>query len=224
MQNIYDVDKPDIIVCTPMRQTSSQMVSVEWHRCRQNLIPPFGRTYREIAIDGKEIGEARCEAAEFAMKIGSEFLFFNDYDTILPPTTLHRLIYDADNYPECDVFSGVYCVKQEPPFPLIFKDGKTFWDWTPGDILIDGINGFGMGCCLIRTKVFKDLEKPYFQTMEKITEDIYFLNKCKVLLNSKFLVDTNILCTHQCYKTGRFYGLPDDSLPMRKWNEKNNTI
>jgi len=231
MQNLFKGMKPKIVVCSPMPLVDGKLenklenITVEWHRHRQNLIPPFGKNYREIAIDGYPIDEARCAVAQMAIDCESEFLFFNDYDVLLPENILNKLVFWAGNKPYIDVFSGVYCAKMEPPVPLIYKSGQVFWDWCIGDILIDDIDGCGMGCCLIRTELFKKLiksnpDKPLFRTSENGSEDIYFLRRAKDELNNKILIDTSFICGHIDNNTGKIYGLPEECIPMQKYLNK----
>lgn len=231
MLNLFKGHKPNIIICSPIpfEEVDGEMVmervTVEWMRCRMNLTPPFNMTYREICIDGLPIDEARCRAAECAVECNTQYIFFHDYDVLLPEDTLHRLVYHLGNHPECDVASGVYCCKMNPPIPLIYKgiNKETYWDWTPGDILIDNVTGCPMGCALIRTSVFHKLskDKPWFKTIpNECSEDIWFLNRMQDEIGSKILIDTSLLCPHIQNRTRVQYNLPEDSLPIRNYLAK----
>ena len=228
MQNLFNGEHPKIVVCTPMPIVDGRLepVTVEWHRGRQNLIPPFGMNYREIAIDGLPVDEARCMVAQMAIDCGSQFLFFNDYDVILPPNILNKLVYHAAQHPEVGVFSGVYCVKMDPPVPLIYKHGEIFWDWSLGEILIDGITTCGMGCALIRTSLLKDIDKSkeLFKTTPNGSEDVWFLERARLEQDNKILIDTSFICGHIDNKTGVIYGLPEDCIPMNRYREQQNVV
>jgi hypothetical protein len=194
---------------------------------------PFCWSHKEIAIDGHEIGEARNMAAQAAKDAKAELLCFIDWDVLMPPRALHTLVYHAANNPDVDVFSAVYCVKMDPPAPLIYKryGGGVFWDWTPGDILCEGIVGCGMGMAVIRMSVFDKLEhtndKPWFRTTQTIdadtntqqysTEDTWFLHRvCEEIGPNRILIDTGILCAHIDNHTGSQYVLPENSIPGKR--------
>lgn len=231
-------------ICTPIPAIDGPAgkrlapVTVEWHRARQALIMPFGWNGREIAVDGMEVGEARCEAVRAALRNGLEYLFFLDWDVLLPPRALHRLMQKMQNNPELDVLAGVYFVKMDPPAPLIYRGWGCgpFWDWTPGDLLVDGITGCGMGCTLIRTSLFTRLshseEVPWFKTRRElehredgdnavyVTEDLWFCKRAVEEARAKIGIDTGIVCAHIDPATGIEYIMPEDSLPARRLKAK----
>ncbi len=231
-----------VAICTPVPAIEGPAgkhlspIATEFHRARQQLIAPFGFNLRELYEDGKEVGEARCSAVAHARELGCEFLFFLDYDVLVPQKALHRLVVDAQNNPDIDVFSGVYCVKMEPPVPLIYKDrfgNGAFWDWTPGDFLVDGIVGCGMGCTLIRLSLFDRLgnseDIPWFKTVHDVhpetetnvfvTEDLWFCRRAVEEAGAKIAIDTGILCAHIDPATGVQYVLPENSLPGKRLRE-----
>lgn len=243
MQNRPDVDKPSIIICSPNRILTDEdgnkrlePVSIEHMRSRLNMLPPWNRTWQELCIDGEEIGHARSMASEYAIIKNAEFLFFIDNDVVLLPETLNKLVWLANNYPDYDIFSGVYNTKDSPSYPLIFKGvteghGEVFWDWTPGDILKDNIVGCGMGCCLIRVSLLHKMRErhklsPFFSTLPAsetgsgCSEDIFFIQRALKEHGSKVMIDTNLLCGHINMKTGVTYWLDEDTLPARNYYAK----
>ena len=187
-----------------------------------HMMAPFGWDFQEYYVDGETVDDARNKAAQFCVDNNHDALFFLDYDVVIPPQALHILAQHFNNYPDVDVFSGVYCCKSKYPTPLIWKKqgSGVFWDWTPGDVLIDGVTCCGMGCTLIRTALFAKVEKPWFKTIRESngveetakTEDAYFLEKAA----AKILIDTSILCGHIDNATGLMYTLPTESLPGRR--------
>ena len=230
-----------VLICTPHRQVMGPVgpmldtVTIHWMRARMKLQAPFGMDWTEFRVDGMLVADARNAACQYALDNNFEFVFFLDDDVIVPTGALQQLANKILNYPEVDVMSGVYCSKCDYATPLIYKDdvSHAHWQWTIGEMLIDGIKGFGMGCTLIRTSLLQRMahskDNPWFKTTEKVeviddkvintneTEDFYFLTRARKECNSKLAVDTSILCNHIDKKTGLIYKLPEDSLPFRRW-------
>lgn len=238
--------KIGVAICTPIpfvRAPNGSLVkeniTVDWHRARMGLMQPTNIITYDLAIDGQEVGLARCLAAEQVQKDGkAEFLFFLDYDVLPPRDTLSKLMRRAREFKDYDIFAGVYCAKSEHPEPLIYmRDGEgPYWDWSIGDLVFD-VASVHMGCTLIRASLFDRVDdqdqEPWFKSTNKIekrkgqlvsvrgTEDIWFCQRAREEANAKIMVDTSILCAHQDNATHVKYGLPVDSKPAKaKWREQ----
>jgi len=74
------------------------------------VMPP-GHTQIEVYADGMEVGVARCSAVQAARDAGLKYLFFIDWDTLIPPDSLLKLCYFLDNNPDYDIAAGMYCMK-----------------------------------------------------------------------------------------------------------------
>lgn len=177
---------------------------------------------------GVPIDHARNSFVEKALEIGAKYLYFWDEDVDVPPQTLRELVYIMDHNPQAAVVGGIYCLKTDRPEPLVFKEVGCgpYWDWKVGEIF--EVGAIGMGCTLIRLECFKDLQKPYFQTVDNMeayldnvnfgeqwTEDLYFCDKLVKTGKWKILAHGQILPPHINLETGRAYTLPLDSKPMR---------
>ena len=198
-----------------------------------SLLPPSGFNLMEITCDGLPIDEARNRVVHEALAAKLRYLFFLDWDVLVQPQTLAQLVELAENNPEFDVFSGVYCSRKPPVGqPWIWREWENgiFWDWTLGDILRDVV-GIGMGCCLLRLSLFDRLPEPWFKTVDEFrtfqgallkidqTEDIYFCQKCEQH-GIRIMVDTRQLCYHMDYEAGIQHGLPTNCLPVRRYLER----
>ena len=125
---------------------------------------------------------------------------FIDSDTLIPKDAISELLKM-----DVDIASGLYFGKGKPYLPVarIKEDDRHFFleDFEFNDIM--EVEGVGMGCCLIKTKVFEKMEFPYFKlewrTKEKINyqiaEDLYFCEKAKEQ-GFKTYLNTGILCEH----------------------------
>ena len=217
------------------------LLTPEFQRARTSLAIPPGHAPMEIFADGMEVGVARCAAVQCARDAGMKYLFFIDWDTLIPADALLKLTYFLDNNPDYDMAAGMYCMKSIPPFPLIWKDWNVgvYFDFTLGDMLKEGIVGIPMGCTLLRLSLFDKMthtaENPWFKTVDQpvlcggkwgrmmMTEDLWFTKRYTDEVDTahkKIMVDTSIWCEHICHTTGRRYTLGDDTLPVRRARAK----
>jgi len=208
--------------------TLGRPLCLEWAMALKSLNPPINYNSVFAIVRGKPVDVARNEIAQEAIKNGAKYLLFIGDDTILPPHALRQFIFRMENNPNIGVVGGVYCSKSDPPAPLVFRDnGKgSYWDWKIGEFF--PVTGLGMDATMIRVEIFKDLPQPWFKTVdtdnfldgvnnaEMWTEDLYFLKN--VADNSKWEIwcDAGVICEHWDYATGRFFNLPNGSLPLRQ--------
>lgn len=195
-----------------------------FHSCS----PPMN--YNTVMLDtwGWPIDMARNSFAEKAIELNSKYLFFWDEDVVLVPHALRELIFMMEHHPECGVIGGIYCLKSERPEPLVFNGvgNGPYWDWKVGEVF--ECTAIGMGCTLIRLDMLRELEKPWFKSVddmsayldnvrfgEQWTEDLYFCKKVTDSKKWKIYANGQILLQHMDVRTGRTYELPPDSKPMR---------
>lgn len=170
MNGLFDAgQRISLAICTPwpMRQVNGRMVhecmSPLWYRARAAVHLPTNYNSVEVFADGMPVDEARNMAvrAVLDMEERPAFLFWIDYDVIVPADCLAKLFFRAKCYPEIDVFAGVYCLKNSSvPDPLIYTENGAgaFWDWSVGDLLTTdthGVNAVHSGLTLIRTSLFQ---------------------------------------------------------------------
>lgn len=212
-------------------------ITMHWHRARMKLQIPYGYNAAELACDGYEIGEARNLVVGRAREVGADWLLFIDYDVLVPPMAFKQLMYRTTTHPDHDVYAGVYCVKEHPTIPIIYRrwgEGAC-WDWTVGDVL-EGVVGVPMGCTLLRLAAFDRLsntpERPWFKTHDlgegnpfdasqdgeeiqgTVTEDLWFCKRLVEEGKGRILVDTSVECGHVSNATGEIFVLPEDCPPV----------
>lgn len=175
---------------------------------------------------GRLVDEVRNEFAAKAVENNVPYLCFIDEDVLIPPHAIRQLFYRLENNPEVDVVSGVYCVKSDPPMPLVFRGDCVgpYWDWKIGEFF--EATGCGMGITMIRTEVFKKMAPPWFMTQSysewtkdgwynfRGTEDLYFARRAREEAGAKVYIDASIICEH-IDKEGRRWGLRPDCKPLR---------
>lgn len=207
------------------------VVSTEFMQDMMNLASPINFTNHIMVVKGKPVAEARNEIAEYALQVGAKYVFFRDDDVLAPFNCLPQLAALAEtasferNYVEdgeqkstqvqCDIVAGMYWSKQEPPFPLIFRDpgGGSFWNWELGEVV--QCIAVGMGLTLIKTEVFEKVPRPWFETLKEqtpdggkigMTEDFFFCMKA-IQAGCQVWCDTGLQAAHIAVKEQCVYGL-----------------
>lgn len=216
---------PSLLIGLP---TLGRPVPMDWAMSFKNLNPPINYNTIFQIIKGAPIDVARQQMAEIAIEKGCKYIFFLGDDVVVPNHTLRQLIYRLECDESIGVTGGVYCVKAEPCFPLVFRGqgNGSYWDWKIGEFF--EVTGLGMDCTLIRTEILKSMTKPWFKTVdgdkyldginsaESWTEDLYFFNKMLKETTSKVYCDAMVICDHWDVFGDKKYGLPKDSPPMRQ--------
>ncbi len=136
----------------------------------------YSMTPPRMAID-----QARNWAARMALEQECDYLMFIDDDMLIHPNTLSSLI-KAD----LDIVMAHTYIRGFPFNVMSFKsDGKGglryFNDFIEhidenGIYLCDAV---GFAVCLIKVKLLKEMEMPFFVTGTGHTEDIYFCCKAR---------------------------------------------
>jgi hypothetical protein len=184
----------------------------------QSIAYPVNFQKATSILWGKEVGVARNELVDAALKEDCEYLFFLDDDVIVPPNVFTQLYSHKK-----DIVSALYTTKGKPSYPLIFKKrcGGVHNTWKMGDLV--KVWGCGMGATLINMRVFREgkITKPYFKTRKLEaeqdpetkrwsigggTEDLYFLEKAGGAGYETY-VDTSIQCMHFDRKSNLMYPL-----------------
>jgi hypothetical protein len=207
---------------------AGRAVTPEWAISLASQAYPLNMNVQTFALKGVETGTARNQIVKHAIDVGAKYLWFLDDDVAPPYFAVRRLIYDLEQADDdVMVAGGIYCTKTETPEPLVFRgDGEgSFWKWQAGQVF--EVTSMGTGCMVIKTEIFKHLEKPYFlwvDPQEKElpagvarhaqTDDIYFCEKVRKA-GFRLIADGGVLCVHWDVGTGKHYMLPPDSYPIK---------
>lgn len=234
--------KKFIARCTP----TLGAVSIWWHIAAESLMWPMNYGRQTSAIRdtiGGEIAETRNKLVSMALSFENEdrevtHIFWLDDDVICTRGALLQLIHH-----DLDIVSGVYFTKSPGDIsePLIFPaEGEGTDKFLPGRTY--HVWGHGMGLCLIRTEVYKKMQRElnlpldkyghpeWYRTTGRVedikvvdeviysggTEDLYFLDKANKL-GYRPLIDTNKHAFGFHYDLQRHTGYPE-----KQWKQYEN--
>lgn len=138
------------------------------------------RTIRVSSFDGCNLSQNRSGLVDMSLEQDCSHILFLDADMTYPEDTIARLYKHnkfivAANYPKRD-------------FPIVGTAVDFNWDpvtTTKEDTGLAEVQFAPTGCMLIKTEVFKSIEKPWFahsyvlELQKYATEDVYFCNKAR---------------------------------------------
>ena len=197
-------DCSTIIIC-PTRGTFPTRVVQSWMKLQKPLNQII---HGPIFAEAMKVDAAYNALIEYIL--GHEelskckYILTIEEDNLPPMDGLLRLY---DNMGEYDVVGGLYWGKGKEGFPMIFGDPEDPMDskpQTPKQGEVQRANGLGMGFNLFKLDMFRNIESPWFKTLEgldengiaqKVSQDIYFYRKAAEA-GYKFACDNKILVGH----------------------------
>lgn len=206
-KHYFDREVRKILVVSPHR-TNQDRAAINW----QKLQPPAAF---EVILEepfGYSVPDARNLAIEKAIDGNFEYIFFVDDDLIIPSNALVKLLHH-----KTDVVGGFYYRKY---FPLescgMFEDNEkkptALLDFKIGDIIHNTLV-LPSGCTLIKTEVFKNMEKPWYKSFTVqgrpiLTEDSFMCERFREI-GIDVITDMGVQCIHVNKQKGILYGHPD---------------
>ena len=135
-------------------------------------------------VHGQSPAKNRNVIAEAAIKHDCTHVLYIDDDMAFKGDVLTKLLAHSDK----DVVSALYLMRNYPHYPVIFdevhENGKCkFMFLTPGRKGLTEVVNCGFGFVLIKTDVFKALEKPWIRLGEiekdEWCDDVAFFNRVR---------------------------------------------
>jgi hypothetical protein len=208
-------------------------VAPEWALSIAQQNYPTNLSKMLCATKGMPIDKARETIVEKALDRKCKYVWFVDDDTAPPFFATRSLIETLENSdPRTMVAGGIYCAKAHPTDPIVYRENGvgSFWKWKQGDIF--ECASIGTGCMMIKTELFKHLERPWFKTIDGegtseqpinfATDDIYFCDKV-IKAGFKIMADSRVLCIHWGWDADQQdfvpFTLPEDCYPLRPVTE-----
>jgi len=162
----------------------------EWKKKGWEFYPVYGR--------GMFIQNARNLAVDHALENDMDYILFIDDDMVIKQDEkLFTKLVSHDK----DIVAPLFFHRVQPFAPLIFRRRSYGVQYNTYDNILDyekgliEVDGVGFGCALIKTEVFKKIDKPYFLHGDTFGEDLYFCEKAKAK-GIKIFADTTIEVGH----------------------------
>jgi uncharacterized protein YacL (UPF0231 family) len=176
--------------------------------CRDMLHSAFAQSLTELVklntmnnIDTHVVMDAstvlltqRARLAVEAQKVGAEYMLWLDSDMVFPSTTAMRLMSHNE-----DVVAANYVRRQLPAKGVAYEkigDWQNPLPFVAQNHLVP-VEGIGMGCMLVKTKILNEIPKPWFEfhwteeSNDFLGEDMDFCQKMKKA-GYTIKVDTNL--------------------------------
>ena len=160
-------------------------------------------------VRGYDCAEARNRIALQAEQENADYVLMVDNDIVLPPDALVHMLDDPEDVclglyahrNNSNLYDGKVCAYKpgEKDYVTLFPTAEMQERRQRGEYKVQ-VHGGGMGCALIRTSVFRQMDYPYFKWVtyanrQCLSEDLYFCEQCKSR-NIPIYVDTRVNCGH----------------------------
>jgi Methyltransferase domain len=192
------------------RQTARSLASLGWGRRVLEAAETHG--FSDVSLgwfdDQVLVSDLRDTAALAALQTDCSHVLYLDGDMTWPSDVLVRMLAHHSR----GIVAALYHLKQWPHWPVALRDGT----WNAHDRQIDYVYDMaapgcptlrqeelvGMGCTLVPTKLFRQLERPWFvyatrqsDGLTTITEDVPFCQKARAT-GCPIWLDPTIVCGH----------------------------
>jgi hypothetical protein len=192
-----------------------------------SIIWPMNGARAMFFVTGAEVGDAYDSQVSDALVHPQlskyKYLLTIEDDTLPPPDAVMNLLEAIEAGP-FDAVGGLYMTKGEWPQPQCYGSPQEYdrtgvLDFRPRDIM-DAVKhghivpclGIAMGCSLYRMQAFRDVPRPWFQTLngmtpegpKAMTQDLHWCEKA-VRAGKRFAVDCRVRCGHADWNSGVVY-------------------
>lgn len=165
---IWGAKQTKLSILVPTRD----MVHSQFSYCLSQLT----KTLAELNIDQYLFFDSstillnqREKLIERALSVESDYVLWLDSDMMFPSTIALRLLQHDKDIVACN-----YMKRTKPQKTVAYTNIKDWNSWVPLEPKKDlvKVEGVGMGCMLMKTNIFKSLQKPYFEfTYDGTTKD-----------------------------------------------------
>lgn len=152
----------------------------------------------------------RERLATAAIELEADYMLWLDSDMAFPATTAVRLL--SHNEP---VVAANYVRRQFPAKGVAYESIGDWQQPLPFDVQdeLAQVEGIGMGCMLIKTSVFQELSKPWFEfqwtpeSNDFLGEDMYL---CQKINNAGYTIKVDTLLSQDMRHLGTYGFGPSD--------------
>ena len=213
------------IIIVPERDP---MFHFRWIQHFMGMIGPMNQKRHIMFVIGEEVGHAYTDTIKQILANAElskwKYILTVESDNLVPADAHIRLLESIE---ECklDAVGGLYWTKGDLNQPMAYGDAQKYastgvLDFAPIDVraamqksAVVEVNGLGMGCTLFRMELFKQLDPPWFVTVNDVvpgqgvklyTQDLYFFEKAR-RTGKRFGCDTRVRVGHMDLKSGTVY-------------------
>jgi len=206
--NSWSVKKGKLAVCIPTRDTL--------HSAHALCLAEMVKLNTQNEIDTQVFMDAstilltqRERLATEAVNLGSEYILWLDSDITFPASTAMRLMSHNEPVVACN-----YIRRQLPAKGVAYEIIGDWQNPLPFDVYDDlvEVQGVGMGCMLIKTEIFTEIPKPWFefgwsaQSNDHLGEDMLL---CQKIAAAGYNVKIDTLLSQELRHLGTWAFGPD---------------
>lgn len=217
-------DRSTFIIVPARDQFFHHRIVASWG----SLIKPMNQPTHMQYVIGDEVGVAYDSTIKAIlanpMLSKWKYVMTMETDNLQPPDAIIRLQESIEKF-GLDGVSGLYWTKGEYNMPMAYGDPADYrrtgvLDFKPLDIrrALDAgevveVNGIAMGCSLYKMELFREIEPPWFQTLNDLvpgqgaaamTQDLFFCRKAREK-GKRFGVDMRVRVGHLDFESGVVY-------------------
>jgi hypothetical protein len=194
----------------------------------QGLIAPMNQKRAILFASGHEVGRAYDAMIQMILahpELSKWRYVLTLEDDNLPPPDAHLRLLESIHWGHYDAVSGLYFTKGEVNMPMAYGDPAEYartgqLDFRPRDVRaalaagqIMPVNGIAMGCALWKMSLFRDIQPPWYVTLNDLvpgkgvvgmTQDLSLCQKA-VLAGKRFAVDLRVKVGHLDLGSGAVY-------------------
>lgn len=221
-------DNSTVVVIPTRGRDTDPSISPKWLSSFQNMIAPMNQKRAVLFACGHEVGRAYDALVDQVLGDAQlstwKYVLTIEDDNIVPADAHVRLLEAIEAGP-FDAVSGIYFTKGDVNMPMAYGDPDHFrrtgeLEFRPRDVRaaiarghVMEVNGIAMGCALWRMSLFREIAKPWFETLADVypdkgpasgTQDLVFCGKAR-RAGKRFAVDFRVKVGHLDVKTGVVY-------------------
>ena len=168
-----------IAICVPVRDN----VMAGFSYSLAMLMKKCGEASLKISLHyniGSEVAMQRQQLVEEALETNPTHILWLDSDMKFPADILQRLLAHKKDVVACN-----YSTRVEPLYPVAFTSDGDLESRLYKTTGTSSVFAVGLGCMLVNTNVFKNIDLPYFSVVwsddytNLVGEDIYFCKKLR---------------------------------------------
>lgn len=194
--------RPIIALLVPVYGTITALWLIKFMQFLNSAMTRF--VVRVFIHEDQPIDKSRNRLIEMALESDAEYFFCLDSDNIAAEQTIDRLMHTMRKT-GADLVTAIYYGKDPPYFPVLrkYRSGG-FWKIENPELGKQfEIDGCGLGCALIKAKVFRELKEPWFNFSNELwgkkeiqlSEDLYFA-RLMMQKGMKQVCDSSVVSAH----------------------------